>query len=142
MANREPCACPGASEIISDLREEDLLDLEAGERLWKLYCFRAPGHATELRHRIYTKMKIDGRLAMVTFAAHNPWNVEENGEGSGPRPVRSALARVPDLSPADLDRLITALRAQSDQEACEEIDLSELRPVEQQWRWLLDQASR
>ncbi len=136
MPNGEPCACPGADEIINDLREEDLLELGPGERLWKLYCFRAPDHATELRHRIYTKRKADGRLAMVTFAAHNPPNAMDDGEESGPRVVRSALARVPDLAPADLDRLIAAMQAQSGGEACEEIDLSRVGSLETQWEWL------
>jgi hypothetical protein len=139
MSNGEPCACPDANEIMSDLREEDLLELEAGERLWKLYCFRAPGHATELRHRLYTKRKVDGRLAMITFAAHNPSNGDADGESAGPRAVRSAIARVPDLSAGDLDRLIAAMRAQSGP-ACEELDLSEMASIEQQWRWLMERV--
>jgi hypothetical protein len=141
MANGESPARSGADEIVHNLREEDLLELGPGERLWKLYCFRAPGHATELRHRIYTKRKADGRLAMVTFAAHNPSNADDNGDESGPRAARSALARVPDLSPADLDRLIAAMRTQSGQ-ACEEIDLSDMTSIEQQWHWLLEQMAR
>ena len=139
MSDGEPCACPGADEIIYDLREDDLLELGPGERLWRLYCFRAAGHAADLRHRIYTKRKADGRLAMVTFAAHNPPNAGENGGESGPRAVRSALARVADLSPADLDRLIGAMQAQPGGEACEAIDLSEVEPLEAQWEWLRDQ---
>jgi hypothetical protein len=140
MSNGEPCACPDANEIIRDLREEDLLELEAGERLWKLYCFRAPGHATELRHRIYTKRKVDGRLAMITFAAHNPSNAPQDGEGAGPRAVRSAIARVPDLSVEDLDRLLVAMQTQSGQ-PCEALDLSEMASIERQWRWLREQTA-
>jgi hypothetical protein len=139
MLNGERCACPDANEIIRDLRDEDLLELAAGERLWKLYCFRAPGHATELRHRIYTKRKADGRLALITFAAHNPPATEDNGEEIGPRAVRSALARVPDLGIADLDRLIAAMLAQSGSEACEETDLSHLQSLAAQWAWLSEQ---
>jgi hypothetical protein len=139
MLNGEPCACPDGNEIIRDLRDEDLLELAAGERLWKLYCFRAPGHATELRHRIYTKRKADGRLALITFAAHNPPAVEDDGEERGPRAVRSALARVPDLGIADLDRLIAAMLAQSGSEACEETDLSHLQNLAAQWAWLSEQ---
>lgn len=138
MRYAEPCECPGAGEIIGDLNEEDLLTLAAGERLWKLYCFRAAGHATDLRHRIYTKRKVDGRLALVTFAAHNPVDPEEGA----PRVVRSALARVPDLSAADLDRLIGAVRGQSGHEACEEIDLSMLESLEAQWALLRERQSR
>lgn len=138
MAKGEPAGCPGAEEILHDLRAEDLLELGAGERLWKLYCFRAAGDAADLRHRIYTKRKADGRLAMITFAAHNPSNADEDGGHSGPRAVRSALARVPDLAPADLDRLIAAMRTQAGS-ACEEIDLSDFSSLEAQWEWLEQQ---
>ncbi len=140
MSNGEPCACPGGDEIIMDLRDEDLLALTPGERLWKLYCFRAPTSATELRHRIYTKRKADGRLALVTFAAHNPPGSDDDGGASSPRVVRSALARVPDLSPADLDRLIGAMLDRSGGEACEEIDLSGFELIDEQWRWLREQS--
>ena len=72
--------CPGHEEILDDLNVHNLLSLGPGERLWKLYCFRTVGHATGLRHRIYTKQKADGRLALVTFAVHNP--PDHTGEGS------------------------------------------------------------
>jgi hypothetical protein len=134
MLNGEPCACPGAGEVMRELREEDLLELEPGERLWKLYCFRASDPTTDLRHRIYPKQKANGRLAMVTFAAHTPSNTE-----GGPRVVRSALARVPDLSPADLDRLIEVMRTQAGEETCEEVDLSHLSSLAAQWEWLSGQ---
>ena len=63
MSHGESSQCPGAEEIFSDLQEDNLLELNDGERLWKLYCFRGTGHANDLRHRIYTKRKVDGRLA-------------------------------------------------------------------------------
>ena len=141
MPNGESCECPGADEILRDL-DDDLLELAPDERLWKLYCFRAADHATDLRHRIYTKRRADGRLSLVTFAAHNPPNPEDNGGASGPRSVRSALARVPDLSPDDLDRLIEAMQAQTGGEACEEIDLSRFATLDEQLSWLRQQLRR
>ncbi len=117
----QACRCGGPGEILADLVDADLLELQPGERLWKLFCFRDVDHPTGLRHRIYTKEKAGGRLAMLTFAVHNPPR-EDDGEDE--MPVRSALARVPDLSAADLDRLIVAMRAQAGSNACEELDLS------------------
>lgn len=116
------CRCGGPEEILANLVEEDLLELKPEERLWKLYCFREVDHPTGLRHRIYTKEKADGRLALLTFAVHNP--PREDGDEADPAAVRSALARVPDLSALDLDRLIVAMRAQAGSEICEELDLS------------------
>lgn len=134
MMASDTCICPRA-EIIADLSRDDLLELKEGERLWKLYCFRETGHATGLRHRIYTKQKADGRLALVTFAAHNP-PVAPDEDHSGAPPetttVRSGIARVADLSPADLDRLITALRGQTAEHACEELDLSGCATLDEQ----------
>lgn len=136
MLTNDPsgCRCPGGDEVLSDLSEQDLLALQQGERLWKLYCFHTKGNATGLRHRIYTKVKANGRLALITYAAHNP---PRNGSGhagghGAPERVRSALARVPDLSAADLDRLIGAMRSQAGSDACEEIDLSHLKDLEEQ----------
>lgn len=102
-----------------------MLRLAPGERLWKLYCFRAAGgQATQLRHRIYTKIKTDGRLALVTFAVHTPL---------AGRSVRSNIARVPDLPAEALDRLIAAILAQTGAaEGFEEIDLSQLPDLDAQ----------
>jgi hypothetical protein len=122
-------ACQGIDEIRADLLDEDLLKLGPGERLWRLYCIRPQsGQATDLRHRIYTKHKADGRLALVTFAAHNP----------GGKTVRSGIARVPDLSIESLDRIIEAIRQQtpSSGDDCETLDLGHLPTVEEQIEWL------
>lgn len=121
-------ALPRGNEILNDLLNEDLLQLEAGDRLWKLYCIRpADGVATDLRHRIYTKQKPDGTLSLVTFAVHNP---------GGPQtpPVRSAIARVASLTPEALDHIITAIRKQTstEQDRCDEVDLRNLPTVEAQ----------
>jgi hypothetical protein len=105
--------------------------------LWKLYCFRDAGHPTGLRHRIYTKEKRDGRLGLLTFAVHNP--AREDGAIQGAPPVRSSLARVPDLSAADLDRLIGAMRTDAGSDACEELDLSGFTELGDQFAWLNDQ---
>ncbi len=133
------CRYGGPGEILADLVDRDLLELQPGERLWKLYCFRDAGHPTGLRHRIYTKKKADGRLAMLTFAVHNP---AIGDDGDQPPPVRSALARVPDLSPLDLDRLIVAMRAQAGSGACEEMDLSDQDHLDEQLAWLRVQLAR
>ncbi|OQA39951.1 MAG: hypothetical protein BWY52_02988 [Chloroflexi bacterium ADurb.Bin325] len=134
MSLSDNCTCP-RGEVIDDLVADDLLELRAGERLWKLYCFREAGHATGLRHRIYTKRKADGRLALVTFAQHNPPH-EPRGDGNGappePSSVRSGIARVADLSVADLDRLIAAVRQQMAADACEELDLSDCATLDAQ----------
>jgi hypothetical protein len=131
------CRCGGPSEIVEDLFEYDLLALQPGERLWKLYCFQDAGHPTGLRHRIYTKEKADGRLEMLTFAVHNP--PREHDAVHDAAPVRSSLARVPDLSDADLERLIDAMRKQVGTGACEELDLTRFDRLEQQRAWLGDQ---
>jgi hypothetical protein len=112
--------CPAGPEVVADLLADDLLQLQAGERLWKLYCFRsAAGQSTQLRHRIYTKVKADGRLALVTFAVHTP---------AGGQAVRSNIARVPDLPADALDRIIQAVLAQTQAAAdtYEALDLSAL----------------
>lgn len=135
-----PCDCPGAEEILADL-DADILDLQPGERLWKLYCFHVVGHATSLRHRIYSKRKTDGRLALVTFAAHNPISEKpgENGNSGAPHQiVRSSMARVPDLSTAELERIIAAVRRESQAAAgaCEVVDLTALDTLQAQIAWL------
>jgi hypothetical protein len=137
------CACPGSAEILADLAATDLLQLQPDERLWKLYCFRTPGHATGLRHRIYTKLKASGRLALVTFAAHDPqpWSNHDDHASADAEPaplagpVRSGIARVPDLSVNDLDRVVAAMR-QSNAVVYEEIDLSAFDTLVDQLAWL------
>ncbi len=136
--DRQPCGCPGAQEILADL-DDDLLDLQPGERLWKLYCFRTADHATGLRHRIYTKRKPNGRLALITFAVHNPPDARNGANGHpAPKAVRSGIARVPDLSVEDLDRIIVAIRRQiqATPETCEEVDLSHFATLQDQIAWL------
>ncbi|MGQ9491044.1 MAG: hypothetical protein ACUVR4_09055 [Anaerolineae bacterium] len=134
--------CPGAQEILADL-DDDLLDMQPGERLWKLYCFRTAGHATNLRHRIYTKCKPDGRLALITFAVHNPHRARDGANGHPIRKaVRSGIARVPDLTMEDLDRIIAAIRhqVQATAETCEEIDLTRFATLQEQIAWLEEQS--
>jgi hypothetical protein len=118
--------CATSEALLGDLLDEDLLQLKDGERLWKLYCFVSPeGKATGLRHRIYTKHKADGRLTLVTFAIHHP------AEG---RSVRSAIARVPDLSPEALEQIIESIRWQThaSPEDYEELDLSGIATLAEQ----------
>lgn len=143
LPDPQPCGCPGAQEILADL-DDDLLDLQPGERLWKLYCFRTAGHATGLRHRIYTKRKTNGRLTLVTFAVHNPPDAN-NGANGHPisKAVRSGIARVPDLTVEDLDRIINAIRrqVQAAAETCEEIDLTQFATLQEQIAWLEEQPA-
>lgn len=142
-------ACKGSDiqEVLADLVEAGLLEMQPGELLWKLYCFRDPGHSTGLRHRIYAKQKAGGRLALVTFAVHYPavdgiaGDAEgTNGRGARPQAVRSAVARVADLSPADLDRLTAAVKEQVAATQCEELDLTRFASLHEQLAWLQDQA--
>jgi hypothetical protein len=119
---------------VADLFEQDLLELQPGERLWKLYCFRDFVYKDTATTEIYTKEKEGGRLGLLTFAVHNP--PREDGAKRDAPPIRSALARVPDLSGADLDKLIAAVRSQVGSAACEEVDLSHLGAIDGQLAWL------
>lgn len=142
----EPCDCAGVAEILNDLVTENLLCLEPGDRLWQLFCFRAVGDAAGLRHRVYTKRKPNGRLALVTFAAHNPppRHGPQNGAPAtqGSRTVRSGIARVADLGADDLARIIIAIKRQLDTatQACEELDLSDFPSLDAQLTWLQARA--
>jgi hypothetical protein len=127
-AHAEPRTCPAGPEVRADLLANNLLHIVPGERLWKLYCFwSAEGRTTQLRHRIYTKLKNDGRLALVTFAVHTP---------VAGRAVRSNIVRVPDLPIEALDRIIAAITAQTHtpREEIDELDLSEVGTLEEQFR--------
>lgn len=143
QGTRNESPCPDEMEILSDLMEEDLLALLPGERLWKLYCFRNADHASRLRHRIYTKQKVNGRLELITFAAHNP--LKQNygaGRVNHTPAVRSALARVPDLSAGDLDRLIAAMRSNASAGECDEIDLTIYPSLDEQLARLRAESGR
>jgi len=123
-------SCSAGPEVRADLLGDNLLHIEPGERLWKLYCFwAAEGRSTQLRHRIYTKLKTDGRLALVTFAVHTP---------VAGRSVRSNIVRVPDLPVEALDRIIAAITAQTHtpSEEIDELDLSEITTLKEQFRQL------
>jgi hypothetical protein len=123
-------SCPASPEVRADLLGDNLLHIEPGERLWKLYCFwAAEGRATQLRHRIYTKLKTDGRLALVTFAVHTP---------VAGRSVRSNIVRVPDLPVQALDRIISAIIAETktSSEEIDELDLSAIDSLQEQFRQL------
>lgn len=116
--------------VMQDLADERLLELKKGERLWKIYLFKpASGRATRLEHRIYTKLKGDGRLALATFAVHTP---------QAGLLVRSGIARVPDLLPEHLDRIIESIRVQTHTgpEEYQEIDLSGMGSLDEQLAYL------
>jgi len=135
--------CPDAAEILLDVVDENLLSLVPGERLWKLYCFRKIDHTSRLRHRIYTKQKTNGRLELITFAAHNPLRKNDGaGEANCAPAVRSALARVPDLSASDLERLIAAMRTEAPADECVEIDLTMHPSLDEQLARLQAEADR
>ncbi len=119
-------SCSAGPEVLADLLEDDLLQLQDDERLWKLYCFRsAAGQRTQLRHRIYTKIKANGRLALTTFAVHTP---------VAGRSVRSNIARVPDLPVDALEQIIQAILAQAHiaEDEFEVLDLSALPTLKAQ----------
>jgi hypothetical protein len=121
-------SCSAGSEVRTDLLGDNLLHIESGERLWKLYCFwAAGGRTTQLRHRIYTKLKTDGRLTLVTFAVHTP---------VAGRSARSNIVRVPDLPIEALDRIIAAIIAQTKTppEEIDELDLSAIDSLEEQFQ--------
>ena len=117
-------------EVYEHLAVQDLLELLPGERLWKLFCFRtADGPTASLEHRIYTKCKPDGVLALITFAVQGPVG--------GPT-LRSRIAHVPEISQGDLDHIIDRIRSQTDTSATEyqEVDLSHLPSLSEQWTYL------
>ncbi len=112
--------------VVRDLVDEQMLHLQDGERLWQIHIFRsAAGRATHLEHRIYTKLKTDGHLALVTFAVHTP----EAGQSA-----RSGIARVADLTPGALDHLIHAIRQETRFGSDEyvEVDMSHLATLPDQ----------
>jgi hypothetical protein len=118
--------CPFGPDVLSDLSQRDLLQLAPGERLWKLFCFcPAQEQATALQHRIYTKLKADGHLALVTFAIHTPVKG---------RSARSGIARVPDLSTSALEHIIETIRRETQARPNEyhEMDLSDLATLKEQ----------
>jgi hypothetical protein len=119
-----------AQDLLADLSSSGPVHLEPDERLWKVYIFRpSTGRATHLEHRIYSKLKPGGHLALVTFAAHRP-----NG---GP-PVRSGVARVLDLSREDLGHIIDSIRRQTNaaEDEYHEVDLSHLATWPDQLEYL------
>ncbi|HEX9115060.1 MAG TPA: hypothetical protein VGA61_03260 [Anaerolineae bacterium] len=123
-----------AQGIIADLTDQSLWSLAPGERLWKIYIFRpASGQATRLEHCIYTKQKINGHLAMITFAAHAP---------APGRRVRSGVALVSDLLPDALDRIISRIRQDTHTSPDEyrEIDLASRGDLTEQMAYLMEHA--
>lgn len=120
----------GVAGVIRDLTADGLLPLDDGERLWKLYIFRPEaGRATGLEHRIYTKIKPGGNLALVTFAMHTP---------AAGQAARSGIARVPDISVDALDHIIDVIRRETQTGADEytEIDLTKLPSWDEQLAYL------
>jgi hypothetical protein len=121
-------------DVLHDIAGDNLLELAPGERLWKLFCIRpVAGRATGLQHRIYTKAKPNGHLGLVTFAVHSPVPGKQ---------FRSGIARVADLLPEALDRIIRAILEQTHTrpEEYTEIDLSEMRSLDEQMVYLSDRA--
>ncbi len=117
-------------DLLADLSASGPVQLQPGERLWKVYVFRpATGRATHLEHRIYSKLKPNDHLALVTFAAHRP-----NG---GPS-IRSGIARVPDLSREDLGRIIDSIlrETRATEDEYDEVDLSHLATLPEQLEYL------
>jgi hypothetical protein len=137
MSEREqPQGAPSLSQtgscasVAEDLALPGIIPIGADERLWKIYLLRPrQGQATGLEHRIYTLLKGDGHLTMITFAAHRP---------SGDKTVRSAVARVPDLTIAALDKITGALRADPNHDLLDfqEIDLSDFSTLPDQIHYL------
>ena len=125
-----------ASAAYTDLASLNLLEMEAGERLWKLYVFRAhSGPGVVLEHCLYTKTRTTGRLAMVTFAR------QLGGSGAT---SRSSLARVADLSDSDLRRIVSAIQSETAASgtSCIEFDLSAIGDLQAQYARLIDLAGQ
>jgi hypothetical protein len=117
-------------EVLADLADSGPVQVQPDERLWKLFIFRpASGRANRLEHRIYSKLKPDGRLALVTFAVHTP---------PGKPSARSGIARVPELTDETLQRIIDSIRRETHiaPEEYEEIDLSHLGSLKEQVEYL------
>jgi hypothetical protein len=118
-----------AEDVLADLSPSGPVHVGPDERLWKLHIFRpATGRATHLEHRIYSKRKASGKLALVTFATHRPLDGQT---------VRSGVAQVPELSEQDLEKIIESIKKQTGgADECFEIDLSHLSTWPEQLEYI------
>lgn len=120
---------PAAPE--EESREDVLLmRLGPGERFYKFYIVSEPGvpPGQRVEHRILSKEHADGSLEMISY---NAWIANGHSE-------KSDVIRVPSLSKAQFDQLVTRVRTKTDvpPEAIREIDLSRCGSVEEQLRVL------
>ena len=116
--------------VFPDLVGGSLLQLEAGERLWKLYFLRpASGRDDRVEHRIYTKEQRDGLIGLVSYNFRMPPNS---------RPVKANLAYAKDIPKDTLNQIIWNVVRQSKigPEEFEIIDLSQIDTFEEQVKHL------
>ncbi len=112
--------------VFPDLVGGSILQLEPGERLWKLYFLRpAWGRDERVEHRIYTKQQADGKIGLVSYNFRMP---------PGSRPIKTGLATARDIPEATLNQLIWNVVRQSHigPDELEIVDLSEFASFEAQ----------
>jgi hypothetical protein len=116
--------------VFPDLVGGSLLQLGAGERLWKLYFLRpAWGRDDRVEHRIYTKEQASGAVTLVSYNFRMP---------RGSRPIKHDLAIARDIPKDTLNQVIwnVVRRTQIGPDELEVIDLSQFATFEEQLRFL------
>ncbi len=116
--------------VFPDLVGGSLLQVAAGERLWKLYFLRpAWGRAERVEHRIYTKEQAGGAVTLVSYNFRMP---------PGSRPIKQNLAIARDIPKDTLNQVIwnVVRRTEIGPEELEVIDLSQYATYEEQIQFL------
>lgn len=116
--------------VFPDLVGGTLLQLQEGERLWKLYFLRPTwGRDERVEHRIYTKEQANGKLALVSYNFRMP---------QGSRPVKSSAAMARDIPKDTLNQVIwnVVKKSQIGPDELEVIDLSDLATFDEQLQHL------
>lgn len=116
--------------VFPDLVGGSLLQLGAGERLWKLYFLRpAWGHDERVEHRIYTKEQTSGAVTLVSYNFSMP---------PGSRPIKHDLAIARDIPKDTLNQVIwnVVRRTEIGPDELEVIDLSQYATFEEQVHFL------
>ena len=106
-----------------------ILEIEKGERFYKFFFFRPFwGRAKRFEYRIFTKLKVDGNLAV---AAYN-FKIE-NGQ-----PQKGEVLSAPDVPPSELMSIVQGVmrRTNTSPQEFEELDLSRFATVEEQIEYL------
>jgi hypothetical protein len=116
--------------LFPDLVGGSLLQMAAGERLWKLYFLRpAWGRDERVEHRIYTKEEAGGAITLVSYTFRMP---------RGSRPIKQNLAIAREIAKDTLNQVIwnVVRSTQIGPDELEVIDLSRFATFEEQVHFL------